>query len=110
MWFQCISVPETGNVLKTVNCVNNMGCLLIVEMDVILIYFYKHVFQRQQWPIKEALMLLTGNSRTYLRVELPLIGYMFIESYSFVYDLTVILSDFSHFNLYLKVMQHCRHS
>lgn len=92
------------------SCVNNVDCLLIVEMHIILIYFYKHVFQRQQWPIKGALMLLTGNSRTYLRVELPFIGYVFIESYSSVHDLTVILSDFSHFNLYLKVMQCCRHS
>lgn len=57
-----------------------MDCLLIVEMDIILICFYKRIFLRQQWPIKGALMLLNINSKTYLRVELPFIGYMFIES------------------------------
>lgn len=53
------------------SCINNTDCLLIVEMDIILISFQKRVFLRQQWPVKEAFILVNINSRTYLRVELP---------------------------------------
>lgn len=51
-------------------CINDMDCLLTVEMDIILISLQKLIFLRQQWPVKAALILLNINSRTYLRVEL----------------------------------------